>query len=177
MEIERQGTIISLHSGDITDLEVDSIVNAANNRLLMGGGVAGAIKRKGGKEIEEEAIKKGPIPVGEAVVTGGGRLKAKHVIHAATMAMDFLTDEKKIREATRHSLKRAQEIGLESIAFPALGAGVGGFPYPQVARIMLEEIEAHINQGTTLKKVLLAVFGEEARKAFHEELRWRSEGV
>ena len=112
---------IKFVKGDITDMEVDAIVNAANNELWMGGGVAGAIKRKGGIEIEEEAVKKGPIPVGEAIVTGAGKLKAKYVIHGAVMGRDLQTDAEKIKNATINSLKRAEELGLKSIAFPAFG--------------------------------------------------------
>jgi len=108
--------IVSFH-GDITTLEVDAIVNAANTRLVMGGGVAGAIKRAGGKEIEEEAVAKGPIRIGEAVETTAGKLKAKFVIHSPTMDMDFKTDENKIRLAVRAALKKAEELGIESIAF------------------------------------------------------------
>jgi O-acetyl-ADP-ribose deacetylase (regulator of RNase III) len=170
-------TIVELRQGDITEEAVDAIVNAANNRLIMGGGVAGAIKRKGGKEIEEEAIAKGPIPVGEAVATGAGRLQAKYVIHAATMAMDLVTDEGKIRAATRNSLKRAEELKLASIAFPALGAGVGGFPLRQAARVMLEETKGHLEGTTTsIQRVVFVLYGAEAYQAFEEELK-RALGV
>ncbi|MDP2728134.1 MAG: macro domain-containing protein, partial [Dehalococcoidia bacterium] len=142
--------------------------------LWMGGGVAGAIKRKGGREIEEEAVAKGPIPVGEAVFTGAGRLKARFVIHAAAMGQDLTTDETKIRDATANSLRRAQELGLESIAFPALGAGVGGFPLSQVASVMLEEVERHLhNPSSSLRLVVFALFGSEAYQAFEKELKQR----
>jgi len=154
--------------GDITEVHADAIVNAANNRLIMGGGVAGAIKRKGGKEIEEEAISKGPIEVGEAVVTNAGRLKANYVIHAATMGMDFRTDEKKIRDATRNSMKKAQELGIKSIAFPALGTGVGGFPKEVAARIMKEEIEKFKGEKNAPEKVIFVLFDEESYRVFKE---------
>src|SRR2546422_4215267 len=114
--------------GDISQARVDAVVNAANNHLWMGGGVAGALKRAGGSEIEREALAKGPIEIGEAVVTGGGALPAKYVIHAAVMGQDLRTDRSKISKATRNSLIRASELGISSIAFPALGTGVGGFP-------------------------------------------------
>lgn len=159
---------IELHPGDITTLEVDAIVNAANNRLLMGAGVAGAIKRRGGQEIEDEGVRKGPIPVGEAAVTGAGKLKAKWVIHAAVMAMDFETDGKRIRDATRNTLKRAHELGIRSIAFPALGTGVGGFPLDECARIMLEEVR---KGGAGLERVVFALYGAEAYGAFEKALR------
>ena len=150
--------------GDITELDVDAIVNAANNHLLMGGGVAGAIKRKGGKEIEEEAVQKGPIPVGEAVVTGAGKLKARYVIHAATMGLDFKTDAEKIRLATRNAMKRAVELGVRSVAFPALGTGVGGFPVREAMRIMYDEVKAFADQDIRVIFVLYS------RKDYEEAL-------
>jgi O-acetyl-ADP-ribose deacetylase (regulator of RNase III) len=157
---------IELIEGDITQVEADALVNAANNRLLMGGGVAGAIRRAGGKEIEEEAVKKGPIPIGQAVATGAGRLKAKYIIHAAVMGLDFQTDAEKIRAATRNSLLRAEELGLKSIAFPALGTGVGGFPLDECARIMLGEVQEHLQGKTGLERVIFVLRGEEAYQAF-----------
>ena len=161
---------ITLYQGDITKLETEAIVNAANNALWMGAGVAGAIKRAGGEEIEREAMSKGPIPIGEAVVTGAGRLKAKYVIHAAAMGQDLVTDENKIRNATRNSLRRAAELGLKSIAFPALGTGVGGFPYEEAARIMIETTREHLAAKTSLEEVVFALYGEEAYRAFEREL-------
>lgn len=157
---------IELIEGDITQVEADALVNAANNRLLMGGGVAGAIRRAGGKEIEEEAVKKGPIPIGQAVATGAGRLKAKYVIHAAVMGLDFQTDAEKIRAATRNSLLRGEELGIKSIAFPALGTGVGGFPLDECARIMLGEVREHLQGKTGLERVIFVLRGEEAYQAF-----------
>lgn len=163
---------IEIHRGDITKLEVDAVVNAANNRLWMGGGVAGAIKWAGGKEIEEEAIKKGPIPVGEAVVTGAGSLKAKYVIHAAVMGTDLQTDAEKIKMATRNALLRAEELGIKSIAFPALGTGVGGFPLDECARIMLMEVDKCNLGGTTLEKVVFALLSEKDYQTFYQEKEW-----
>ncbi|RLI87482.1 MAG: macro domain-containing protein [Archaeoglobales archaeon] len=154
--------------GDITKLEVDAIVNAANTRLIMGGGVAGAIKRAGGKEIEEEAVAKGPIKIGEAVETTAGKLKAKYVIHSPTMELDFKTDENKIRLAVRAALKKADELGIESIAFPAMGTGVGGFSREEAAKIMVEEIKKHIDGGTGIKKIILTDISEEQVKAFEK---------
>ncbi|MEE8472673.1 MAG: macro domain-containing protein [Dehalococcoidia bacterium] len=170
--MEREGPILRPHRGDITQLEVEAVVNAANNQLWMGGGVAGAIKRQGGREIEDEAVAKGPIPIGEAAVTGAGKLKAKYVIHAAVMGMDFHTDAEKVRSATRNTMKRARELGIKSLAFPALGTGVGGFPLDECARIMVEEIRAHHNPG--LEEVTFALYGEEALRAFQEALQDRS---
>ncbi len=151
---------------DITTLAVDAIVNAANTDLWMGGGVAGAIKRRGGEEIEREAVRQGPISVGEAVVTGAGRLPARAVIHAATMGPDLVTDEGAIRAATRSALALAAQRQFGSIALPALGTGVGGFPLERAAAVMLEEIVAHIRGRTSLREIVLAVRGEQARQAF-----------
>jgi O-acetyl-ADP-ribose deacetylase (regulator of RNase III) len=164
---------IELVQGDIATLEVDAIVNAANNRLLMGAGVAGAIKRRGGQEIEDEGVRKGPIAIGEAAVTGAGRLKARYVIHAAVMGMDFQTDAKKIRDATRNALKRARELGVKSVAFPALGTGVGGFPLEECARIMLDEVR---RGAEGLERVVFALYGAEARGAFERALRGAGTG-
>jgi O-acetyl-ADP-ribose deacetylase (regulator of RNase III) len=162
---------IYLKRGDITELEVDGIVNAANNRLIMGGGVAGAIKRKGGSEIEREAVSKGPIPIGEAVVTGAGRLRAKYVIHAATMGMDFKTDGEKIRMATRNAMKRAVEFKMKSVAFPALGTGVGGFPFGEAAKIMYEEVKKFEGNPEAPEKVIFVLFREEDYEKFKEVLK------
>jgi O-acetyl-ADP-ribose deacetylase (regulator of RNase III) len=161
---------IELHCGDITQLELDALVNAANNHLWMGAGVAGAIKRAGGREIEAEAVKKGPIPVGQAVVTGAGRLKAKYVIHAAVMGPDLATDAEKIGQATRNSLIRADEMGITSLAFPALGTGVGGFSLEECARIMISEVLNYSARKTGLKKVVFALFDERSYRVFKQEL-------
>lgn len=161
---------IEVYQGDITQLELDALVNAANNRLWMGGGVAGALKRAGGKEIEAEAVKKGPIPIGEAVATGAGSLKARYIIHAAVMGQDLKTDAEKIRQATKNSLLRADELGIKSIAFPALGTGVGGFSLDECARIMISEVRQHSAMKTGLEKVGFALYDEPAYEAFKQEL-------
>jgi O-acetyl-ADP-ribose deacetylase (regulator of RNase III) len=159
---------IDIVQGDITKIECDALVNAANNHFWMGGGVAGALKRAGGPEIEAEAMKQGPAKVGEAVVSGAGKLKAKYVIHAAVMGQDLQTDAEKVRLATRNSLKRAGELGVKCIAFPALGTGVGGFPLDECARIMLDEVRKLKN--SSLEKVMFVLYGEEAYRAFKQEL-------
>jgi len=161
---------ITLHKGDLTRVSADAIVNAANNALWMGGGVAGALKRAGGKEIEEEAVKLGPIPVGEAVVTGAGALKARYVIHAAVMATDLATDAEKIRTATQNSLLRAEELGLKSVAFPALGTGVGGFPYSRAAEVMIDAVNEHLAGDSCLEEVLFVLYSDEAFEAFEKRL-------
>src|ERR1041385_3021188 len=130
---------IEILLGDITEQSTDAIVNAANNHLWMGSGVAGAIKRKGGMMIEDEAVAQGPVEIGDAVITSGGTLKAKYVIHAVSMGQDLHTDEHKIRTATRSALKLADEKKLSSICFPALGTGVGSFSVFHCANIMIVE--------------------------------------
>jgi O-acetyl-ADP-ribose deacetylase (regulator of RNase III) len=159
---------LELVEGDITALEVDAIANAANNHLWMGAGVAGAIKRTGGEEIEREAVAKGPIEVGDAVATGAGLLKAKHVIHGAVMDQDLRTSAELIERATSSCLEVAEELGCRSVALPAFGTGVGGFPLEECARVMVAAVRAH--EPRVLQTVLFAVFGEEARRAFDSAL-------
>jgi len=164
-----KNTEIKVVLGDITEIKADAIVNAANNELVMGGGVAGAIKRKGGKIIEDEAVKKGPIEVGEAVVTGAGKLPAKYVIHAATMGMDFKTDEIKIRNSSRSSLDLAKKLKISSIVFPALGCGTGGFALLACAKIMGQEVLRHLRQAeTTLREIVFCVNNQEALTVFNK---------
>jgi O-acetyl-ADP-ribose deacetylase (regulator of RNase III)/ADP-ribose pyrophosphatase YjhB (NUDIX family) len=164
-----KNTEIKIVKGDITTLAVEAIVNAANNKLEMGGGVAGAIKRKGGKEIEDEAIKKGPIEIGGATWTRGGKLPAKYVIHAATMGMDFKTDEIKIRNSCKKSLRVAEELKIKSIAFPALGCGVGGFPLLASAKIMAQEVFRHLKEEICgLKEIVFCLYDQEAFDIFNK---------
>ncbi len=137
-----------LSQGDITECDADAVVNAANNHLWMGAGVAGAIKRKGGASIESEAVAQGPIPVGEAVITGAGFLRARHVIHAAGMGQDLRTSEDDVEACTAASLRRAEENALSSIAFPAIGTGVGGLAAGAVARRMIQVAAAHLKSQT-----------------------------
>ena len=165
---------IEVYQGDITKCELDALVNAANNCLWMGSGVAGALKRAGGKEIEDEALAKGPIPIGEAVVTEAGKLKLKYIIHAAVMGQDLLTDKEKIRQATRNSLLRGDELGIKSIAFPALGTGVGGFPLSQCARVMISEVRQYSAGETQLEKVVFVLYDEQAYQAFKQEFEVQS---
>jgi O-acetyl-ADP-ribose deacetylase (regulator of RNase III) len=154
--------------GDIAALEVDAIANAANDRLWMGAGVAGALKRAGGEEIEREAVAKGPIGLGEAVATGAGRLKAKHVIHGAVMGQDLRTNAELVRRTTRSCLEVADELGARSLALPAFGTGVGGFPLAEGAQIMVEEARSY--EPRSLERVVFAVFGDDARQAFEDAL-------
>jgi O-acetyl-ADP-ribose deacetylase (regulator of RNase III) len=161
---------IDVKQGDITRVKVDAVVNAANNHLWMGGGVAGALKRAGGPEVEAEALTKGPIPVGEAAVTSAGRLPARYVIHAVVMGQDLQTDAEKIRQATRNSLIRADELDIKTIALPALGTGVGGFPLDECARIMIGEVIQYSTSETDLERVAFVLFDESAFRVFRQEL-------
>ncbi len=168
-----KNTTISVIKSDITELSVDAIVNAANNRLLMGGGVAGVIKKKGGASIEDEAVKKGPIEIGESVATKAGKLKLKYVIHSATMGMDFKTDEHKIRASCASALLCADKLKIKSIAFPALGCGTGGFPLKGGAKIMAQEVLKflrHISPDTTLREIQFCLSDDEAFQIFNKEI-------
>jgi O-acetyl-ADP-ribose deacetylase (regulator of RNase III) len=154
--------------GDITALEVDAIANAANNALWMGSGVAGAIKRAGGDEIEREAVAHGPIEVGNAVATTAGRLPARWVIHGAVMGQDLRTDADLVHRTTESCLRIADELGARSLALPAFGTGVGGFPLGECAEIMVSAVRAF--ESTSLDHVVFAVFGDEAARAFRAAL-------
>ena len=160
--------MLEVIDGDIAELEVDAVANAANDHLWMGAGVAGALKRAGGEEIEREAVAQGPIEIGDAVATGAGRLPARWVVHAAVMGQDLRTSEAAIRSATRRTLEVADSLGAESVALPAFGTGVGGFPLDECARIMVEEARAF--DGTSLRRVVFAVYGDEAEAAFSNAL-------
>ena len=155
--------------GDITALAVDAIANAANDQLWMGAGVAGAIKRAGGEEIEREAVAKAPIPLGDAVATGAGRLQAKHVIHGAVMGQDLQTSADLVAKATRRCLELADELGAKSLALPAFGTGVGRLSLDECARIMVSE--ARRFQPRALARVVFAVFGREASAAFEAAIQ------
>jgi len=163
---------ISVITGDITRLEVEAIVNPANSMLFMGGGVAGAIKRVGGKEIEDEAVKSAPVPVGKAIATNAGKLKAKYVIHAPTMqrpAMQTTADNVKL--ATRGALDCAEHLGIKSVAFPGMGTGVGGLSLEEASKIMVEQMKNHIDLVTSLKEIVLAGFSDELALAFKDAIK------
>jgi O-acetyl-ADP-ribose deacetylase (regulator of RNase III) len=156
--------------GDITQTDTEIIVNAANNEFWMGSGVAGAIKRAGGEVIEEEAMKKGPVMPGEAVYTGAGRLPLKYVIHAAVMGQDLRTSDKLIRRATVASLSLADKLGAASIAFPAFGTGVGGFPIKACAHIMVQAVKGYAPMAQNLKKVQFCLFDDLGYRLFTDEV-------
>ena len=162
---------ITVVLGDIADQETDAIVNAANNHLWMGAGVAGAIKHKGGAVIEREAMAKGPIPIGTAVMTSAGALKAKHVIHAAVMGQDLRTSADLIEKATRGSLWLAEQEGLGSISLPALGTGVGGFSVFHCASVMIGVAIEFMIKATALREVRFVLYEQSAKDAFDNELK------
>jgi len=151
-------------AGDIASIEVDAVANAANDHLWMGAGVAGALKRAGGEEIEREAIAKGPIPVGTAVATSGGRLPARYVVHGAVMGRDLRTNADLVERTTEACLALADDLGCRSLALPAFGTGVGGFPLDECARIMVAVVRRF--EPSTLERVVFAVFGDDAYSAF-----------
>jgi O-acetyl-ADP-ribose deacetylase len=157
---------IQFLKGDITDMAVDAIVNAANTNLMLGEGVAGAIRRKGGPRIQEECDRMGPVALGGAAVTTGGNLKALYVIHAASMRLGGQTTANSLRLATRNTLERAEEKALKSIALPAIGTGVAGFPVEECARIMIAEILDHLKTRTSLEKVYFVLYDDAALQAF-----------
>lgn len=172
MKLKIGSASIAIERGDISDREVDAIVNAANSTLAMGAGVAGAIKRKGGVIIEEEAMRQGPVEVGEAVLTTGGNLAATHVIHAAVMGPDLKTDAEKIANTTRAVLAMADKHRITSLALPALGTGVGHIPPPVSAEAMLKEVVAHLKGGqSSLKRVVFVLYQDDAHRAFSDTLK------
>ena len=167
-----KGVKIIVAKGDITKLEADAIVNAANSMLIMGGGVAGAILRAGGREIQEEALKYAPVPVGKAVATKAGKLKAKYVIHAPTMERPAMRIHREnVQLATRGALECAEQLKIGSVAFPGMGTGVGGLKPKEAAQVMTQEIKKHIDKGTTLKQIILVGFTEDLTRAFQKALK------
>ncbi len=157
---------IVLVEGDITEADVDAIVNAANSSLVLGTGVAGAIAAKGGPSIQAECDAVGPIEVGDAVVTGAGDLPARHLLHAAGMPLGGVATEQSIRSAVRRSLELARERACRSIAIPAIGAGIGGFSEQRCAEILIEEARQHLAGETTLEEVRFVLFGEPSYRIF-----------
>jgi O-acetyl-ADP-ribose deacetylase len=172
MRVKVGSASVAVERGDITDWDVDAIVNAANSTLAMGTGVSAAIKRKGGVLIEEEAIRQGPIEVGEAVLTPGGNLAATHVIHAAAMGPDLKTDPETIARTTRAVLVLADKHRLTSIALPALGTGVGHVAPGLAAEAMLGAVVAHLKSAkTSIKRVVFVLYQDDALRAFTDTLK------
>ena len=159
---------IEIIQGDITEADVDAVVNAANNDLQLGGGVAGAIRRKGGPTIQRECDQIGTIALGGAALTGGGNLKAKYVIHAASMSLGGRTTAENLEASTRSSLRRAEEKLIRSIAFPAIGTGIAGFDTRRCAEIMLRVVSEHVKGKTSLERVVFVLYDEPTSKVFEQ---------
>ncbi len=174
MKVTVKGTVIELVKGDITCLDVDCIVNAANNRLRLGGGVAGAIRRRGGPEIQRECdeiiSKHGEVPTGGAVITGGGKLKARYVVHAVGPIAGEGDEDVKLRDATVNSLRIAEEHGVKSIAFPAISTGYFGLSKERCADVMLPAAISYVEGGTGIERIVFCLFDEETFNIFKERL-------
>lgn len=165
------GVKIEVRRGDITEADTETIVNAANNHLWMGSGVAGAIKRKGGVEIEKDAVARGPIRVGEAVESIAGSLPYKYIIHAAGMGQDLRTNEHIVYKATKNSLLLADRLELKSIAFPAIGTGVGGLPVDLCAQKMIGCAQELSGRLHSVEKIVFVLFDSTSYEAFDTELK------
>jgi O-acetyl-ADP-ribose deacetylase (regulator of RNase III) len=163
-------SVLELVDGDITEMETDAIVNAANAQLVLGGGVAGAIRRKGGPDIQAECNKIGGTFVGGAVITTAGKLKAKHVIHAVGPRMGEGDEDRKLKNATLNSLKVADQNNLKSLSFPAISAGIFGFPIERCADIMLETTINYLKGQTGLKRIVFCLFGRDSYEVFEKRL-------
>lgn len=170
MKVKINRSFIELVQGDITDLTTDAIVNAANTSLRLGGGVAGAIARKGGPQIQKECDKIGGIHVGGAVVTTGGNLRAKYVIHAVGPVHGTEHEDEKLKDATLNSLKLANQNQIKSIAFPAISTGVFGFPKDRCATIMLSTAIAYLEGPTELERVVFCLYNQQTLKIFEDAL-------
>ena len=171
MKIRINQSEIELIQGDITESDTDAIVNAANDQLILGAGVAGAIRIKGGASIQEECSSIGHCPVGGAVITGAGKLKAKHVIHAIGPRQGEGEEETKLKNATLNSLKVAEQNKLKSIAFPAISTGIFGFPLDACASIMLTTAKDYLSGTTNIERVVFVLFDDESLKAFEDQLK------
>ena len=170
MKVNVGKSVLELIDGDITAMNTDAIVNAANAQLVLGGGVAGAIRRKGGPEIQAECNKIGVAFVGGAVITTAGKLKAKHVIHAVGPRMGEGDEDRKLKNATLNSLKVADQNNLSSISFPAISAGIFGFPIKRCAEIMLKITMDYLNGQTGLERVVFCLFGRDSYDVFEKRL-------
>jgi O-acetyl-ADP-ribose deacetylase (regulator of RNase III) len=171
MKADIGNSVIELLDGDITEMDTDAIVNAANSMLIMGGGVAGAIRRKGGLAIQMECLKVGKTPVGEAAITTGGKLKAKYVIHAVGPRMGESNEDEKLKNATLNSLKIADKNNLKSISFPAISAGIFGFPIDRCAEIMLRTTIEYLQDATSLTRIVFCLYGSESYAVFENQLK------
>ena len=170
-ELKVKDSLISLVQGDITELDIDVIVNAANDQLILGGGVAGAIRKKGGPTIQEECNKIGNTFVGGAVITTGGNLKAKHVIHAVGPRMGEGDEDQKLKHATLNSLKLMDDHNLKTIAFPAISTGIFGFPIDRCSKIMINATINYLQGKTQIEKVIFCLYTTTDFEVFEKELK------
>lgn len=170
-------TQLRMVRGDITSVDAEAIVNSANNDLVLGGGVSGAIRRVAGPAVQDECHKIGTIPLGEAVVTSAGNLKAKWIIHAAVNPLGLWADAKSVRNAARNALRRAEEKKVKSLAFPAIGTGAGALPVERCAEILIEEVTKHCSSAeTSLEEVLFVLYDEKPFGIFDEKFKQKVGG-
>ena len=162
---------IVIIAGDLVEQDVDAIVNAANNDLVLGGGVAGAIRSRGGPAIQRECDQHGPVNVGDAALTGGGELKARHVIHAASMRLGGSTTAEALRSSMDSAFRLAREHDVKTIAVPAVGTGIAGFPMEECAIVMAASLSAAFAQGWRPEEVRFVLFGDAARRTFESSFR------
>ncbi|MHC4734012.1 MAG: macro domain-containing protein [Planctomycetota bacterium] len=170
MKVDIENRVLELIEGDITEMTTDAVVNAANAQLVLGGGVAGAIRKKGGPTIQQECYEKGGTFVGDAVITTGGNLTAKHVIHAVGPRMGEGNEDEKLKNATLNSLKVADEKNLKSISFPAISTGIFGFPIQRCAEIMLKIAIDYLKGQTGLQRIVFCLFGQDSYQVFENQL-------
>ena len=171
MKIRINKTILEILKGDITDQKTDCIVNPANSRLIMGGGVAGAIRKKGGLSIQEECNKIGYVSIGEAVITTGGKLPARYVIHAVGPMVNEHHADEKLKDATLNSLKLAEKKNLRSITFPAISTGIFGFPKDRCALIMLSTTLGYLEGLTQIERVVFCLYNKKILKIFKNTIQ------
>jgi len=171
MKVDIENRILELVEGDITEMQTDAIVNAANAQLILGGGVAGAIRRKGGPSIQQQCDKIGGTFVGGAAITNGGNLKAKYVIHAVGPRMGEGNEDEKLKNATLNSLKLADENNLKSISFPAISTGIFGYPIQRCAEIMLSTTIDYLTRQTGLERIVFCLFGQDSYQVFENQLK------
>jgi O-acetyl-ADP-ribose deacetylase (regulator of RNase III) len=162
---------IVIIAGDLVDQDVDAIVNAANDELVLGGGVAGAIKSRGGPTIQEECDARGPVKIGESALTGAGDLPARHIIHAASMTLGGSTTTDALQSSMDHAFQIADELGVKTIAIPAVGTGIAGFPMEECAVVMAHALSRALANGWQPDEVRFVLFGDGARRAFEASFR------
>ncbi len=171
MKVTINDKVLQLIEGDITEMDTEAIINAANAKLVLGGGVAGAVRRKGGPSIQKQCNETGGTFVGGAVITGAGNLKAKYVIHAVGPRMGEGNEDEKLKSATLNSLKLADEKGIKSLTFPAISTGIFGFPIQRCAEIMLETVTEYLKGKTKIEKVCFCLFDKNSYDVFEKQLQ------